>query len=276
VLGAVLAVLFARAVGTPIAEIAGSARAVGRGEFSISVPVRSNDEIGALAGSFNRMVAGLREREYIRETFGRVVAPEVRDHILESGGGLRGSRATATVLFFDIQGYTGALEGMDAEAAVSWLNRVFAVCSHHVSGHGGTIDKFIGDAVLAVFGVPRPTPDAAARAVAAARAIRDGLAELSGRLGGEGLPPVGFGIGVHSGTVVAGTIGSPERMEYTVIGDTVNVAARIEGMTRTLDRTILLSEATVRAANAANDGRIEPMGTHQLRGRRESIALFAG
>jgi adenylate cyclase len=255
----------ARAVADPIASVRDALAEVERGELDVEVPVYDASEVGLLQAGFNRMVAGLRERERIRETFGAYVDPEVAEHILE-GAAAEGEEVDVTLLFCDVRDFTGFAERAEPRQVVSTLNRLFETAVPVIAEHGGHVDKFIGDGLLAVFGAPRPAVDHADQALAAAKKIA--------RLVREGFrDEVAIGIGLNSGTVVAGSIGGAGRLEFSVIGDAVNVAARVEAATRETGDPILLSEGT-RERLGDPSGLVERPGI-ELKGKSEPVTLYA-
>jgi adenylate cyclase len=242
---------------------------VGRGELDQSVPVASNDEFGVIAAHTNQMIAGLRERRRVREVLGKIVSPDVAKALLdESGLNLGGSRRTVTFLFSDIRDFTSWSEGVEPETLVADLNAYFTEMVRIVHDEGGVVDKFIGDGLMAVFGLDG-CDDASRRAVRAALAMMDALEALNPSL----TRPIGIGIGVHRGEVVAGNIGSPDRLEFTFIGDAVNTAARIESLTRTLGASILISNATLEGLE--DPDRWESRGAHALKGKSEPVEVFS-
>lgn len=197
------------------------------------------------------------ERERVRITglFGRYVSPQVVDQLVASGEAPRlgGIRREVTVLFADIRNFTTVSERLEAEEVVEMLNHYFSRVCDAIQRHGGTLDKFIGDAVMVQFGAPLPYPDHADRAIRAALEIRDigqdFAAWVRQRFAGRDLPDFAVGVGLHTGPVVVGNVGSAQRMEYTAIGDTVNVASRIEGMTKQMGAAVLASADTLAAAH---------------------------
>ena len=208
-----------------------------RGDLDARVPITSGDELGLLAGSFNEMMEGLSEREALREAFGAYVDPEVAERVLEEGELIEGQEREVTVMILDIWDFTQFAERSSARETVAFLNDMFEIVVPCVTEHGGHANKFLGDGLLAVFGAPERLGDHADRAVAAARDIATNLAE---RFGEE----IRFGIGVNSGPVVVGSVGGGGRLEFAVIGDPVNVAARVEHLTRETGDVVLLTEAT--------------------------------
>lgn len=262
-----LTVLLTKSVVGPIRELLRATERVGGGDLSPRVPVTSGDELGALATSFNAMVTGLEERERLRAAFGSYVDPGVAERVLAEGELLEGQEREATVMFVDVRDFTAFAEKASASEAVAQLNDFFGLVVPIVMEHGGHANKFIGDGLLAVFGVPERQPDHASRAVAAACAI---AAEVERRYAGG----IGIGIGINSGPVIAGSIGGGGRLEFTVIGDPVNVAARVEKATRELGDTILLTEAT-RCLLTAPEPSLEARGSVDLRGKSEPIPVYS-
>jgi adenylate cyclase len=206
--------------------------------------VETGDEIEDLANGFNLMVDGLKERDKLRTTFGKYMTASVMDHLMSGQVELGGETLTITILFSDIRSFTSISENMDAQVLVGLLNEYFAEMVGIVMSEDGVVDKYIGDAIMAVFGAPVPKPDDAVRAVRAAVKMRSALVHLNERLATRGLGPLRTGIGVHTGVVVAGNIGSELRMEYTVIGDAVNLASRLESSTKDVGVGVLISEDT--------------------------------
>jgi class 3 adenylate cyclase len=262
-----LVVLLAESVAKPITDLRAAAERVGSGDLEVRVPVVSLDETGALARSFNAMVEGLRERERIRQTFGTYVDSEVAAHILAAGTSLAGEEVEVTMLFLDIRDFTGYAERSPAPEVVATLNRLFDRIVPIVTEHGGHVDKFVGDGLLAVFGAPRRQADHADMALAAAlemaRAVDD-------EFGGD----LSVGIGLNSGTVVVGNVGGGGRLDFSVIGDAVNVAARVESTTRQTGDAILVSEATRRLLRTAGLD-LQERPRLPLKGKSEPVALFA-
>jgi adenylate cyclase len=213
------------------------------------------------------MLAGLRERERLRDLFGRHVGEDVARHALDHGVELGGEAFEAAVLFVDIEGSTAIAENRDPAEVVSLLNRFFAIVVDTVGANSGWISKFEGDAALCVFSAPLADAAAATHALAAAR-------ELGARLAAE-LPEIRAGIGVSAGRVVAGNIGAARRLEYTVIGDPVNVAARLTELAKTRPSRVLASEAALALADPAESAFWSVSGELTLRGRSESTAILA-
>jgi adenylate cyclase len=197
-----------------------------------------------LDNGFNQMLVGLREREQIKDTFGRFVSHEVADAILDGRVPLAGEQKEVTILFQDLRGFTSMSEKLDPAKLLRILNLFLTEVVAAIEAEGGIVKQFTGDGVLALFGAPVTHPDDPARAVRAALDLLDRLVGLNARLSGEGITPLRVGVGIHTGEVVAGRIGPDTRVEYGVVGDPVNVASRIEGLTKELGATVLVSRTT--------------------------------
>jgi adenylate cyclase len=206
--------------------------------------VKTGDELEALASGFNTMVDGLKERDKLRTTFGKYMTASVMEHLMAGKVALGGESLEVTILFTDIRSFTTLSEKMDPQQLVGLLNEYFTEMVGIVMEMDGVVDKYIGDAIMAVFGAPVPKPEDPVNAVRAAVHMRRALQHLNNRLAERGIPALRTGIGIHTGPVVAGNIGSERRMEYTVIGDAVNLASRLESNTKDLGCNVLISEDT--------------------------------
>ena len=261
-----LTVLLSRSVLGPLGDLRRATERVTQGDLRARVPVVSADETGVMAGLFNQMVAGLQEREKLHDAFGSYVDPELADRVLAEGAVLAGEEVEVTILFLDMRDFTGFAEGSSPHGVVARLNELFDLVVPVIEHHGGHVDKFIGDGLLAVFGAPEPLVGHAEWGVAAAREIAVVVRERFG-------DSLGIGIGVNSGPVVAGTIGGGGRLEFTVIGDTVNTAARVERVTRETGDDVLITEATRELLDAPTG--VLPRGTVQLQGKRDRVQVHA-
>jgi adenylate cyclase len=247
----VLAVTLGRSMVEAVEALRQNMRAVCEGDLESHVPVISNDEFGDLAAGFNAMVDGLRQERVIRALFGRYVSPQVAAHAIEHGAMPGGRTVEATVLFADIWGFTALGERMPPDTLIALLNRYFTTMATVITEHGGLVNKFGGDSLLAVFGMPlNPLEDHPTRAVQAAVGMHFALEAFNDDQRRRGESPLQIGIGIATGTVVAGNVGSEDRLEYTVIGDTVNLASRLESMTRIVDAEVLLNEQAARAVQS--------------------------
>jgi class 3 adenylate cyclase len=261
-----LTLLLTRSVLSPVRELVDATDRVKRGDMSARVAVTSGDEIGQLARSFNEMLTGLEERERLRTAFGSYVSPDVAERVMAEGELLEGEDVEVTVMFVDIRDFTPFAERSTARETVTYLNDFFGLVVPIVERHRGHANKFIGDGVMAVFGAPERLPKHASRGLAAALEIAAAIEE---RYAGS----LRVGIGLNSGPVSVGSVGGGGRLEFTVIGDTVNVAARVEQLTRETGDTILLTEAT--RCLLEGDVELEPRGAAPLRGKSEPVAVYA-
>jgi class 3 adenylate cyclase len=230
----------------PIQEMLGVIESVRGGDFSQRVRVLSNDEIGVLGDAGNAMIAGLAERERIRDTFGKYVTPEIRDEILSGRIPLDGERRLVTLLFSDLRGFTSYVEGSVPEEVIKSMRGYFTAMQKAIRMHQGLVLQYVGDEIEAVFGVPLGYADHPDKAVFAALEMRKRLEELNISREKEGKIPFRHGIGIHTGMVLAGNTGSEDRLSYALIGDTVNLASRIEQLTKALDCDILVSGETAK------------------------------
>jgi adenylate cyclase len=252
--------LTARAVGAPLRELRRAVQRVGAGDHDVRVPVDDAGEIGLLQDGVNSMVAGLAERERMRDLFGRHVGTTVAQRALATGVSLGGELRSVAALFVDIAGSTSLVRRTGPEQMVGLLNRFFAVVVDAVEDEGGLVNKFEGDAALCVFGAPTDHPDPAGAALRAARRICTAVAAA-----GE----VDVGVGVAFGPVWAGQVGAARRLEYTVIGDPVNEAARLTDLAKDHPGRAVVSEAAVRSARGGEELHWAPGGVVELRGRDE-------
>jgi adenylate cyclase len=238
--------LVARHITGPVAELTRMLAELVPERYGMRALPRNSDEAGQLMVAVNQMLDGLEEREFIKDALSRYVTHEVTDSVLSGGLNLGGEQLEVTVLMADIRDFTLLSERLSPRRLVRLLNRYFTAMVDECEAQGGMIDKFIGDAIMVVFGapVPRSAADSALRAARAAVGMRRRLVGLNESLAAEGLPTLRTGIGIHSGEAIAGNIGAPQRLAYTVIGDSVNVCARIESTCKVLDQEILISEAT--------------------------------
>jgi adenylate cyclase len=267
-----LSLFAANSVAAPLKDVEGAMARVARGHLDSRAPVVSTDEIGAVAEGFNRMLHGLREREMVKETFGKYVTPEIRDEILAGRVRGEGELVEATILFADLRDFTPWVEATAPRQVVQDLNAYFTEMDEALRAHGGLVLQFIGDEIEAVFGAPLATPDHAGKAVRAAIEMRHRLRAWNTARGAAGKPALRHGIGIHTGTVLAGNIGGAERLSYALVGDPVNLASRIQGLTKDFEVDILISEAT----RARLDGgvAVEELPAVRVKGRAEEVCVY--
>ncbi len=263
--GLLVTLLAAGQVADPINSLRHATARVERGDLRAEVLVSDGSEIGQLQAGFNHMVGGLRERERLQDLFGRHVGRDVARIALERGVDLGGELRRVAVIFVDLIGSTRLAATRPPMQVVSLLNDFFAVVVQVVGKHGGSINKFEGDAALAVFGAPLDMPGACSGALAAA-------CEMARRLESE-VPGVTAAIGVSAGEAVAGNIGAENRFEYTVIGDPVNEAARLTELAKSTDGRVLASGTVLDGADAAEAANWRPNGEATVRGRTEPTRL---
>jgi adenylate cyclase len=268
--------LFSISLTSPIERLVEMAREIARGNFDAKSEVRSKDEVGELARAFEDMTVGLKERDKIKNVFNKFHGSSITEDLLQGDLSLGGSNKEVTVFFSDIRDFTKFSEGHTPEEVVNMLNEYFGIMVGIINKNHGVVDKFIGDAIMAVWGAPKSSGEDPYFAVKACIEMRIALNELNERRGVRGQTPIKIGIGIHSGRAISGTIGSSERMEYTVIGDTVNVTSRIESSTKAFGTDLLVSDATAKiigekfvlefAGAAEVKGKTEPLKMYKVRG----------
>jgi adenylate cyclase len=267
IVGLLAVTVAARATADPVDSVRRALAKVQTGDLEVRVPVYDGSQVGQLQLGFNRMVEGLAERERIREAFGTYVDPDVAEHILSEGTDLAGEEVEVTIMFIDVRDFTAFAERTPAPRVVAGINRLFELVVPIIHAHGGRVDKFVGDGLMAVFGAPNRQPDHADQALAAALEIEGAVNAAEQQLK--------IGIGLNSGTVVAGNIGGAGRLEFGVIGDAVNVAARVEAATRETGDTVLVTERTKELlAQQPQPPLVERHGV-ALKGKSETVRLFA-
>jgi adenylate cyclase len=273
VMGIWVTVLVTKNFTRPLKRLTKALQAIRKGDLDQKVRVTTNDEIGYSGEVVNEMVAGLKERDLIRETFGKYVSTEIRDEILSGRIPLDGEAREVTVLFADIRNFTPMVESTPPKEVVGIINQYFEEMENAVHRHKGLVLQYIGDEIEAVFGAPVAREGHARDAVAAAMEMRDRLRDLNRDLKKKGKPTLSHGIGIHTGRVVAANIGSPSRLSYALVGDTVNLASRLQGLTREFDVDIIFSEATQCLLN----GEIQPrkLPPTKVKGKRQPVSIYA-
>lgn len=273
-----IALLLGRSLTRPLKALTDAARAVESGSLqNAKVNLRREDELGRFADTFNAMIDGISARQRERDIFGRMVSPEVREKLLNGELKLGGENLRVSVLFSDIRGFSTMSERMSPNDVVLLLNEYLTEMTEAVRPFGGYVNNFIGDAIVVVFGAPDAHMDCEWSAVCAARAMKGRLDVLNQRRAELGDAPIKTGIGISTGKVVAGQIGSLERFMYTVIGDAVNVAARLEELTKKFPgNPILMNEKTWQGcATHAQGVRIVDEGLQPVKGRSEPVHVYA-
>ncbi len=287
--GVLLAQAIGGAVTAPVRRLAAGARRVGQGDLTVRFDVGAKagtagakDELALLADAYNHMVAGLREREWLRDMFGRFVSHEVAEAIRSGQVRLEGENRVVSVLFCDIRGFTARSERHTPEEVVALLNEYLPLVVEAAGAHEGTVNKFGGDSTLVIYGAPRRLQaserrTSAHQAVLTALEMRAGLARLNERLAERGQEPIRIGVGINTGVALAGAVGPEERQEYTVIGDTVNLASRIEALNKQYpDHDILISGQTYEALGHLREAfSFADLGQVRIRGKAEPVRVWA-
>ena len=263
VLSLIGVIYLARSITNPLSHLANAVKRIEAGDYAKQVPVRSRDELGELADSVNSMASGLAEKEKVRDLLGKVVSHQIAEELLSNPVELGGEERTATILFSDIRGFTSYCEDLPPQQVLGELNKVLSCISDIVEAHNGVVDKFQGDAVMALFGAPVSSRDDAANAMAAGLEI---IAAV-----GSAENPLSACVGINTGLVVAGNLGSANRLNYSVIGDAVNLAARLEGLTRLYNVANIVSAASKAAAPEFVYRELDEV---QVVGKSRSVSIY--
>jgi adenylate cyclase len=264
---------YAKTLTVPLKELVGAVGRIEEGEYIVDLNGKKRDEIGLLNSSVMKMGHGLADRERLKDTFGRFVNKEIAERAMAGTLKLGGERKTATVFFSDIRNFTKLSDSLEPEEVVEFLNDYMTRMVKCVNDSGGVVDKFIGDYVMAVWGAPVEVERSAIVAVNAALAMREALIEFNRTRGDERHPVIRIGCGLNTGPVIAGQIGSNDRMEYTVIGDTVNVASRIESLNKAFATDILVSAST--KEELGSEFLLEPMRPILIKGKEGPQQVYA-
>lgn len=258
----------------PLRSLEASMHRVETGDLDAVADVATDDEIGHLAAAFNRMTGGLRREAMVRDLFGQYVSPEVARLAIERHGELEAQVVECSVLFVDIRRFTALAEVLPPARLIGTLNRYFERMLAEVEAEGGIVNKFGGDSLLAVFGSPlNPMADHAQRAVRAALRMREALVEFNREQAASEMPQLRVGFGLATGELVAGNVGSNRKLEYTVIGDPVNLAARLQELTTSMGAEVLMSARTAELARGVAP--LRSLGEVEVRGRAERVEVFA-
>jgi adenylate cyclase len=279
----VLNFIFSQSMTNPLKTLFLATEKIAEGKFDFKLQVESNDEIGALTRAFKKMTIGLEERDRLKSTFSKFHSKEIAQKILSGEIKLGGERKMATVFFSDIRGFTSLSETMSPDEVLAMLNEYMTEMVKIIYKHGGVVDKYVGDAIMALWGVPNAGASDAFNAVSAALEMRKALKEFNRRRRSRNQSEIKIGIGIHTGEVVAGNMGSNERLEYTVIGDNVNQASRIESANKDYGSDILISDATSAlvqnravvgpAFSIHVKGKISDLNVHQLVGLKTAEGI---
>ncbi|MGO9314878.1 MAG: adenylate/guanylate cyclase domain-containing protein [Syntrophobacteraceae bacterium] len=261
-----------RYIKRPFEDLLHMVEQVQAGDLSVRAHTHGRDEIGQLGAALNGMVEGLRERDVVKEIFGRYVTTQVSDEVLKGNVNLGGESRRVTILFSDIRNFTAMSEQMEPTQVVDFLNDYFSEMVEAVFEYGGVLDKFMGDGMLAVFGSFGDAPDHPRRGVMAALRMKALLGKINGKRSIMGKPPINIGVGIHTDEVIVGNIGSYRRLEYTVIGDGVNTTARLESLNKVFDSTILITSSTYEEVSDLFECRLMPEA--QIRGKTKVMTTY--
>lgn len=263
--------LIAGTVTRPVKSLALFADEVNKGNYGRQLNIHRRDELGQLISSFNDMSSGLLERDQVRSLLGKVVSPQIAQELMQKKIELGGEEKEVTVLFSDLRGFTSLSETMAPKHLLELLNRYLSAMSQGIEAQGGVIDKYIGDAIMALFGAPLALQNAAHQAVQAALDMGAALHVFNDQLQQEQRAPMRIGIGINTDKVVAGNMGSEQRLNYTVIGDGVNLASRLEAITKYYGVPVIVSESTkLQAADFA----YKEIDRVKVKGKQESVAIY--
>ena len=270
--GLLLAQEVSRSIERPLGQLGDFAHRIGTGDLTGRASLEGVDVAGRLAASLNDMAKGLAERDHVKEVFGRYIATQVSDKLLTGQANLGGESRRVTILFSDIRNFTAMAEQMAPAQVVAFLNDYFSEMVDAVFEQEGMLDKFLGDGLMAVFGAFGDTADHPRRAVRAALRMKALLAKINGERAMEAKRPIAIGIGIHSDEVIVGNIGSRKRLEYTVVGDGVNVSSRLQALNKEFGTTILISETTYQAVK--DEFECHQMPEAQIRGRARELRFY--
>jgi adenylate cyclase len=237
------------------------------------VRVTSNDEIGYTGDVINEMNEGLKERDFIKDTFGKYVAQEVRDEVLSGRIPLDGEMKEVTVLFADLRDFTPMTESHEPKLVVKIMNSYFKEMSEAIQDQGGLVLQFLGDEIYAVFGAPISRTDHPERAFRAGVTMNERLVALNQQFSNQGWPNLRHGIGIHTGEAIAANIGSPDRLSYLLVGDTVNLAARLQGFGKELGADIIISKTT--RSRLEDDLPLKELPAARVKGKSQPVEIYA-
>jgi len=268
----VLSIFVSTSVSIPLDKLENAMKEVEKGNLDVRVEIVSNDEIGSVTEGFNLMVKGLKESESIKDSFGKYVSQEIRDEILKGRISLDGEMKRATLLFSDLRGFTPLVESTHPKKVVTIMNQYFTQMTEAIKENRGLVLQYVGDEIEAVFGAPVSYDDHTDMAVKAALEMRRRLIELNKNFEKQGVDPLQHGIGIHTGAVLAGNIGSKDRISYALVGDTVNLASRIMGLTKDFSCDIILSQTT--NSLLTGDFSAEQLSAVEVKGKKEKVLIY--
>ncbi|TGL25435.1 HAMP domain-containing protein [Leptospira levettii] len=265
--------IFAKSLSTPILKLVDASEEIRNGNYHITLHATTHDEIGTLTKSFVSMGRGLEEREKLKDSFGRFVNQDIAELAAKGKLSIGGKKKYCTIFFSDIRSFTAISEKLQPEEVVEFLNQYMTEMVKCVQETGGTVDKFIGDAIMATWGALRDHKDHAIASVEAALRMRDKLIEFNQNRGSAKKPIIKIGCGINTGYVIAGQIGSSDKMEYTVIGDSVNLASRVESFNKETHTDILITESTYHEVKS--EFNVVSMGEIEFKGKSKAQKVYA-
>lgn len=268
----ILIILFSLTITNPIHKLVDLTKQISSGIYNVTVPRKSHDEIGELAFAFEEMAEGLEQRERLKSTFGKFVNKELAEQALKGELTLGGERKKVTILFTDIRGFTSMTEKMQPEEVLSMINEYLSLMVKVITAHNGVVDKFGGDSIMAMWGAPITREDDTLNAVTTCLGMREALFSLNIKRRGEGKQEIRIGMGLNTGFAIAGNMGSSDKMEYTVLGDTVNLASRIESHTKESKCDILINQTTYELVK--NKIKVVACPQTNVKGKEEDIYLY--
>jgi len=268
----VLAYFFSKSISEPLLQIKNVIKEVEKNNLDTRVEIVSNDELGEVAEGLNQMITSMRENQSLKESFGKFVSQEIRDEIIAGKTTLDGEMKRATLLFSDLRNFTTLVEQNHPKHVVTIMNQYFNEMTRAIKANRGLILQYVGDEIEAVFGAPIGFDDHPDMAVKAALEMRRRLDALNMRLEQQGFEPLSHGIGIHSGAVLAGNIGSEERMSYALVGDTVNSASRIEGLTKQYQCDIIISQTTYNLLTESYP--TEQLAPVRVKGKEDELIIY--
>lgn len=267
-----LSFFVSKSVSAPLKEMEAAMKEVEKGNLDVQIRVVSNDEIGSLGEGFARMLKGLKESEAIKESFGKYITQEIRDEILAGRVSLNGEMKRATLLFSDLRDFTPFVESTHPQKVVSIMNQYFSEMAEAIKANQGLILQYVGDEIEAVFGAPLPRDDHPDLAARAALEMKQRLGRLNEKFQAQGVSPLRHGIGIHTGAVLAGIIGSKERSSYALVGDTVNLASRIQDLTKKFSCDVILSQTTRDLITGAFQ--MEQLSAVKVKGKSQDVIVY--
>jgi class 3 adenylate cyclase/HAMP domain-containing protein len=268
----ILAYFLAKSVSEPLLRIKDALKQVKSNNLETRVEIVSNDELGDVAEGFNLMIKSMKKNQDIKESFGKYVCREIRDEIIAGKTSLDGEMKRVTLLFSDLRNFTTLVEQNHPKQVVTILNQYFTEMTLAVKDNKGLVLQYVGDEIMAVFGAPLGFDDHPDMAVQTAIDMRKRLEALNKRLKEQGFEPLAHGVGIHSGAVLAGNIGSEERMSYALVGDTVNTASRIEGLTKEYGCDIIISQTTYNLLTESYN--TKQLAQVKVKGKKDELIIY--